>query len=238
MAKLGVNIDHIATLREVRKTRYPDPVEAAKIIENLGASSIVCHLREDRRHIQDNDIFHIKKVLNIPLNLEMAAREEIRTIALNVRPAIVTLVPERRQELTTEGGLNVIHDQTHLRKFIKPLREVGIHVSMFIEPDLDQIQASQDIGADVIEIHTGTYAQSLTRVDQERELDKIVQAAEYTYSCGLFIAAGHGLHYENTSVLKQKCPLIEEYNIGHAIIARAVFLGLERAVKDMKEIVR
>ena len=235
MPKLGVNIDHIATIRELRKTKYPDLLQAVKIIEEAGADSIVCHLREDRRHIQDHDVFILKKTLIIPLNLEMAATHEIQKIALLLKPATITLVPEKREELTTEGGLNVTKNRKFLQEFIKPFSEHGIRGSMFVEPDEEQIEVAHEIGAYSIEIHTGTYANSGDEQTRDAELHRIQRAVERAHSLGLFVACGHGLHYTNTELLRKACPTISEYNIGHSIVARAIIVGLSRAVGDMKE---
>ncbi len=235
MPQLGVNIDHIATIREVRKTDYPDLLHAVNIIEEAGADSIVCHLREDRRHIQDRDVCEIKKNLTIPLNLEMAATPAIQKIALLLKPTTITLVPEKREELTTEGGLNVLRNQKFLQEFIKPFSECDIRVSMFVEPDEGQIEASHACGVHAIEIHTGIYANSIHEKRRDLELSKIHNAVLVAQSLDLFVACGHGLHYTNTKLLREACPTISEYNIGHAIIANAIFVGLEKAVKDMKE---
>ncbi|HOL22105.1 MAG TPA: pyridoxine 5'-phosphate synthase [bacterium] len=235
--KLGVNIDHIATLRQARRGENPDPVYAACICELAGCDSIVCHLREDRRHIQDRDVYVLKKVVKTRLNLEMALSEEIIKIALDVKPHQVTLVPEKREELTTEGGLDVIKNFEKIKSSVRKFQDSGIKVSLFIEPDERQIQASKETGADFIEIHTGRYADARTEEDINRELDKIARATDYALSTGIRVNAGHGLDYHNTAPV---CRIkgIEELNIGYSIIGRAVFVGLERAVKEMLEIVR
>ena len=235
--KLGVNIDHIATLRQARRGENPDPVYAACICELAGCDSIVCHLREDRRHIQDRDVYVLKKVVKTRLNLEMALSEEIIKIALDVKPHQVTLVPEKREELTTEGGLDVIKNFEKIKSSVRKFQDSGIKVSLFIEPDERQIQASKETGADFIEIHTGRYAEARTEEDINRELDKIARATDYALSTGIRVNAGHGLDYHNTAPV---CRIkgIEELNIGYSIIGRAVFVGLERAVKEMLEIVR
>jgi pyridoxine 5-phosphate synthase len=233
--KLGINIDHIATLRQARKGETPDPVYAAVLCELAGCDSIVSHLREDRRHIQDRDIYLLKKTVKTRLNLEMALSEEIVEIALNVKPYQVTLVPEKRQELTTEGGLDVIKNFDRIKDNVKKFTKVGIKVSLFIEPDKKQIAAGKDTGAEFIEIHTGRYANAMTEKDVNYELDKIRKATEYALSIGIRVNAGHGLEYKNTPAI---CKIngIEELNIGYSIIGRAVFVGLERAVKEMLEI--
>lgn len=236
MSKLGVNVDHVATIRETRKIDYPDPVEAALISEKAGADSIVCHLREDRRHIQDKDLYKLKKRLKIKLNLEMAAREEIIAIALDVKPDQVTLVPEKRKELTTEGGLDVLSEEKALEKVLRRMANSGIEASLFIEPDRRQIKASAGIGCRMIELHTGSYANAKNKEGLKREFLNLKETAVFAKRLGLKVFAGHGLNYENTHILRE-IPEIEEYNIGHSIIARAIFVGLEKAVREMKELV-
>ncbi len=239
MRKLGVNVDHIATLRQARKGRFPDPVIAAGICEIAGCDSIVCHLREDRRHIQDRDVYLLKQTVK-RLNLEMALSDEIIEIALKVIPAQVTLVPEKRQELTTEGGLDVIRNESKLIEAIKAFHEKSIEVSLFIEPDFDQIEASKRVGADAIEIHTGKYAEYFEqdRCDLwQKELNRISKAAEFGNSTGFKVHAGHGLDYRNIFPVLE-IPQIEEFNIGYSIICKAVFTGLEAAVKEMVEIIK
>ncbi|MCX8082252.1 MAG: pyridoxine 5'-phosphate synthase [bacterium] len=235
--KLGVNIDHIATLRQARRGEKPEPVWAAVICELAGCDSIVCHLREDRRHIQERDVYLLKKVVKTRLNLEMALSEEIINIALDVKPHQVTLVPEKREELTTEGGLDVIKNFEKIKSSIKEFRKAGIKVSLFIEPEKKQILASKDTGADFIEIHTGRYAEATREEEIQMELEKIISATEYAISTGIRVNAGHGLDYHNTAAIC-KIKGIEELNIGYSIIGRAVFVGLERAVKEMLEIIR
>ncbi len=236
MPLLGVNVDHVATLREARKVNYPDPVQAAVICEQAGADSIVAHLREDRRHVKERDIFLIKEIINIKFNLEMAVEEEILRIALKLRPTQVTLVPEKRQELTTEGGLDVVRIKKTLPEFIKKLKEEGIIVSLFVDPVKEQIEASREVGADSIELHTGEYANSKGK-ERESELEKIREMAEYSHSLGLEVHAGHGLNYWNVQEIA-RISYLGELNIGHSIIARAVYVGLERAVKEMKELIK
>jgi len=230
--RLGVNIDHVATLRQQRRGRVPDPVEAAAICERSGASSIVCHLREDRRHIQDEDVRCLKRAIHVPLNLEMSIAEEIVRAALSVKPAQVTLVPERRQELTTEGGLDVVRLTRRLRPLVGKFQAAGIGVSLFVDPDAAQVDASRSAGARIIELHTGRYAEARTIANRRRELNALIRAAAQASSLGLAVAAGHGLDYDNIEPVRAIAP-IEEVNIGFSIISRAVFVGLEQAVEEM-----
>jgi len=232
MSRLGVNIDHVATVRQARGVMYPDPVTAAGIVELAGADGIVCHLREDRRHIQDRDLRLLREVIQTRLNLEMAATEEMIRIALETKPNIVTLVPEKREELTTEGGLNVIKSFQSLKKAIQRLQKGEIPVSLFVDPRKDQIKASEGVGADVVEIHTGHYCDAKTQSEADEELKKIFDAVGEASRCNLRIAAGHGLNYVNVSRIAE-IKEIEELNIGHSIIARAVLVGLDRAVREM-----
>ena len=236
MPKLGVNIDHIATLREARKTVEPDPVLAAKICERAGADSIVAHLREDRRHIQDEDIRLIKKSINIKFNMEMAAIPEIMQIVCSVRPDQATLVPEKRQEITTEGGLNIINNKFLLKDCISSLKKHSISVSLFIEPISEQIHASKEVGADAVELHTGKYANTKGE-EQKKELGKLIKSVRLACTLGLKVHAGHGLNYENVKPVAS-IPFVEELNIGHSIISRAVFVSLEEAVKEMLNLIR
>ena len=231
--ELGVNIDHVATIRQARGTPYPDPVEAAQIAEDAGADGITIHLREDRRHIQDRDLEILSRTVRGRLNLEMAASEEMLGIAEHWRPSHCCLVPERRAELTTEGGLNVLAQQAQLTDVRVRLAEAGVTLSLFINPDARQIDAAMAIGAPAIELHTGQYADALTPHDAERELKRIVEASEYAHSLGLRVNAGHGLHYGNVQAIARISPIVE-LNIGHAIVARALFVGLGNAVKEMK----
>lgn len=236
--RLGVNIDHIATLREARKGIEPDPIKGALIAIEAGADQITLHLREDRRHIQDEDLFRLKcelKDTNIPINLEMAPTLEMQNIALEVIPNNITLVPEKRQEITTEGGLDVLSMEEYLKEYIKPLQKNGITVSLFIDPDIKQIESAYRIGANAIEIHTGEYANAYGK-NIEKELNKIKKAAVYGREKNLKVYAGHGLNYQNVVEIA-KIKEIEELNIGHSIIANAIFLGLYEAVKKMKEII-
>jgi pyridoxine 5-phosphate synthase len=237
MSRLGVNIDHVATVRQARGVMYPDPVTAAGIVELAGADGIVCHLREDRRHIQDRDLRLLREVIQTRLNLEMAATEEMIRIALETKPNIVTLVPEKREELTTEGGLNVIKSFQPLKKAIQRLQKGEIPVSLFVDPRKDQIKASEGVGADVIEIHTGHYCDARTQSEADEELKKILDAVREASRCNLRIAAGHGLNYVNVRRIAE-IKEIEELNIGHSIIARAVLVGLDRAVREMIDLIR
>ena len=231
--ELGVNIDHVATLRQARGTVYPDPIEAARIAEEAGADLITLHLREDRRHIVDHDIEILRGRVQTRMNLEMAATDEMVKIACRVRPDDVCLVPERRAELTTEGGLNVAGQKAILTQVTLSLQKAGIRVSMFVDPDTLQIEASRDVGADAIEIHTGAYAEALSVTEEDREFERVGEAVTTGNKLALKVNAGHGLHYENVERIAS-IDGITELNIGHSIIARAVFLGLAGAVKEMK----
>ena len=237
MAKLGLNIDHVATVRQARGGAEPDPVAAAAIGELAGAEGITIHLREDRRHIQDRDLEILRRTVKTKLNLEMAATQEMVKIALKIKPDQVTLVPEKRQELTTEGGLDVIVNLKNICEVTKRLSACGICVSLFVDPDHGQIKAANKSGADYIEIHTGSYAESFGTPDMKHELDKINTAIKLATKVGLGINAGHGLNYVN---IKPVAALggIEEYNIGHSIISRAVLTGLDLAVRDMVELIK
>jgi pyridoxine 5-phosphate synthase len=232
MPRLGVNIDHVATVRQARGVAYPDPVTAAAVVELAGADGIVCHLREDRRHIQDRDLQLLREVIQTRLNLEMAATEEMVRIALAIKPDIVTLVPEKREELTTEGGLDVVKSFHSLKKSIHRLKKAGIPVSLFVDPKSDQIKASEGVGANTIEIHTGHYCEAKTLAYADEELKKILDAVGEATHRNLQIAAGHGLNYVNVKRIAE-IKEIEELNIGHSIIARAVLVGLDRAVREM-----
>lgn len=236
MAKLGVNIDHVATLRQARGTSYPDPVLASRLAQDAGADLITCHLREDRRHIQDRDVPRIREAVSIPLNLEMATTEEMLAFARALKPDKVTLVPERREELTTEGGLEIAAQAERLKGFVFSLREAGISVSLFIDPDERQTEASRAVGADEVEFHTGRYCDAAA-ANREGEFEAIRNAVTLAKKLGLSVAAGHGLNYENILPFR-KIPEIREYNIGHSIVAHAVIVGWERAVREMKELVR
>ena len=236
MAKLGVNIDHVATLRQARGGREPDPLGAAILVELAGADGVVVHLREDRRHIQDRDFILLKEIIQTKLNLEMAAEESVAKVALKVRPDLVTLVPERRQELTTEGGLAVTDHRDRLQVVIQLLHDSGIPVSLFIDPDLNQVRAAHKVKADGIELHTGRYANTRRVNEEQSEFENLSQAAKLGAKLGLGVSAGHGLNYQNVKRLTQISE-IAEFNIGHSIIARSVFVGLERAVREMKELI-
>ena len=236
MARLGVNIDHVATLREARKAKEPDPIAAAVLAELAGADGIVIHLREDRRHIQDRDLRVLRETIRTRLDLEMAATEEMARIALEVKPEMVTLVPERRQELTTEGGLNVVSYRDELQKVIDLLHEGEILVSLFIDPDQNQIKGAHKVSADLIEIHTGQYANSRGK-ERQTELHQIMEAAKLASKLGMGVNAGHGLDYTNVTPVSQ-IPEIEELNIGHSIISRAVLVGMQQAVREMKSLIR
>ena len=237
MAKLGVNVDHVATIRQARGGAEPDPVAAAAIAELAGADGITIHLREDRRHIQDRDLKLLRQTVKTRLNLEMAATDEMVGIALQTMPDMCTLVPEKRLELTTEGGLDVRCNMESLKSAIDRLRGGGIPVSLFIDADPDQIKAADKVGADYIEIHTGVFAEAADWKSEDRELVRIENAVKLAQKLGLGVNAGHGLNYAN---IKRMTTIrgIEEYNIGHSIIARAVMVGLERAVRDMVELLR
>ncbi len=237
MTRLGVNIDHVATVRQARGVTYPDPVAAASIVELAGADGIVCHLREDRRHIQDRDLRLLRETIQTHLNLEMAATEEMIEIALSIRPDIVTLVPEKREELTTEGGLDVIKNARSLKKAIQRLRKGHIPVSLFVDPDKEQIEAAEEVGAEAIEIHTGHYCEAKTSAQADKELKRILDAVGTASKGHLRIAAGHGLNYVNVRRIAE-IKEIEELNIGHSIIARAVLVGLDRAVREMIELIK
>ncbi|WAR45531.1 pyridoxine 5'-phosphate synthase [Methylomonas rapida] len=234
---LGVNIDHVATLRQARGTRYPEPVQAALIAEQAGADGITAHLREDRRHIQDRDIYLLREMLQTKLNLEMAVTETMIAVALAVKPHACCLVPERREELTTEGGLDVVAAPGRMRDACQTLAEAGIEVSLFIDPDFAQIDAAVKAGAPVVELHTGRYADAQTLQEQQQELLRIQHAAQYAHQAGLQVNAGHGLSLHNVEAIC-RLPQIVELNIGHSIIAQAVFSGLDQAVRDMKRIMR
>lgn len=232
---LGVNIDHIATLRNARGTAYPDPVQAAFIAEQAGADGITVHLREDRRHITDRDVRILRQTLDTRMNLEMAVTEEMLAIACETKPHFCCLVPEKRQEVTTEGGLDVAGQLDKMRDACKRLADVGILVSLFIDADFAQIKAAADVGAPYIEIHTGCYADAESDAEQAKELERIAKAATYAASLGLKVNAGHGLTYHNVKAIAA-LPEMHELNIGHAIIGRAVMSGLKEAVSEMKRL--
>lgn len=234
---LGVNIDHVATLRQVRGTLFPEPVHAALVAEQAGADGITAHLREDRRHIQDKDIFLLKDMLHTRLNLEMAVTDEMLDIAVRVRPHSCCLVPEKRQELTTEGGLDIVNNLPQLQRACSQLADAGIEVSLFIDPDLDQIDMAVKAGAPVIELHTGCYAEAQIPSARIKELERLQKAAFYANSAGLQVNAGHGLNYHNVEAVC-KIPEMVELNIGHSIIARAIFSGLDQSIRDLKQLMQ
>lgn len=232
--ELGVNIDHIATLRQARGTPYPDLLEAAFLVEEAGAEAITIHLREDRRHIQDQDVYDIREHCKGRMNLELAATDEMVNIACDVSPDDACIVPEKREELTTEGGLDVITYFDRVHRATQQLGKNGIRVSLFIEPDIEHIKRVPEIGAPVIELHTGTYANAKGDA-QKRELERIVKATEFAHAQGIQVNAGHGLDYKNTTAVAA-IPEIRELNIGHSIVSRAVFVGISRATRQMLEI--
>lgn len=236
MIKLAINVDHVATLRQARGNTEPDPVTAAALSELAGAVGIVVHLREDRRHMQDRDIHILRQTIQTKMNLEMAATEEIIQIALDTKPDMITLVPEKRKELTTEGGLDVVANKDSLQDCIRRMTEANIPVSLFIDPDSAQIQASKEIGATFIEIHTGRYADATSEEEEDLEFDLIANAAEEAYEAGLRVNAGHGLNYVNVSRIAA-LDTIEELSIGHSIMARAIFVGLTQAVQEMRALI-
>lgn len=238
MVKLGVNIDHVATIRQARRSTVPDPVTAAAICELAGANSITVHLREDRRHIQDRDVMILRETIKTKLNLEMAASKEIVEIAVKILPDYVCLVPEKRQELTTEGGLDAAGQKKELKEVIKKLKDNGIFVSLFIDPDENQIKAAHEIGADCVELHTGKYAQVYNHQQIEciNEFKRLEDAGSCARKLGLVLNAGHGLDYDNVAQVAG-IKEMNELNIGFSIIAKAVFVGLDRAVKEMKELI-
>lgn len=233
MTTLGVNIDHIATIRQARRGVEPDPVAAAAIAELAGADGITVHLREDRRHIQERDVRILRQTVRTHLNLEMAATPEMVEIALDIKPDYVTLVPEKRQEITTEGGLDAFGMGDRLVAIVQQLQSNGIPVSLFVDPDANQLKASAQTGTKFVELHTGTYANTTNEADRQRELEILTKGGEVAIALGLRLNAGHGLTYWNTRAIAQ-IPGMEELNIGHSIISRAVLVGLERAVQDMK----
>lgn len=234
---LGVNIDHVATLRNARGGVEPSPILAAEICENNGATSITTHLREDRRHIKDEDVRTLIKTLKTKLNLEMAVTDEMQQIALEISPNSVCLVPEKRQEVTTEGGLDVAGQLEKVTKFVKPLKEAGIIVSLFIDPDEAQIKAAAQTGAQFIELHTGQYSNAYGTENEEKEFKKLFNAAKMAESLGLRVNAGHGLNYENVHRMHE-IPNLYELNIGHSIISRAVFTGLAEATEKMRDLIK
>ncbi len=237
MARLAVNVDHVATVRQARGIREPDPVHAAAMAELAGAEGIICHLREDRRHINDRDVSLLRQTVKTKLNLEMAAVSEMVKIARRIKPDLVTLVPEKREELTTEGGLDVKSNPDHYRKVIEELKGKGIHLSLFLDPDPRQIEIGQQIGADIVEIHTGDYSEARNEGEVQKSFDRISKAVGIASDLGLGISAGHGLNYFNIKRFSS-LPKIEEYSIGHSIVTRAIFTGFERAVREMVDLVK
>ncbi len=237
MAGLAVNVDHVATLREARKANYPEPAAAAVAAETAGADGIVVHLRGDRRHIQERDVRLIKSIVKSKLILEMAATSEMLGIALDIRPHTVTLVPETREEVSTEGGLDLISHEAGVREIVSALQNTGIKVSIFIDPDLDQIKIAHKIDADMIEIHTGIFCDAVTEHDKEREFSKIVDAAKIAHKLKLNVNAGHGICYNTIKAFKG-LDEIDEFSIGHSIVARSVLTGMEQAVRDMLALIK
>jgi pyridoxine 5-phosphate synthase len=237
MANLGVNIDHVATLRQARFTPYPDVIEAAKICEEAGADGITVHLREDRRHIQDKDVYSLRKLVKTKLNLEMAATYKMVEFALRVVPDEVCLVPEKRRELTTEGGLDVWGQRRRLVGVVKRLRKKGILVSLFVDPEPRQVRAAKEVGADCVELHTGAYAEAKSKKSRLKELEKLKKTGGLAVELGLRLNAGHGLNYENVRPVAEILG-VEDLNIGHSIICRSVFVGLAQAVREMKRLVK
>ena len=237
MAKLNVNIDHVATLRQMRLGENPSPVDAAKTVERAGADGITVHLREDRRHINDKDVYNLKRIVKTKLNLEMGAVTGIIKVALKVKPDWATFVPEKRRELTTEGGLDVVKNKKKLVNVVKMFHNAGILVSFFVNPDIKQIKTTKELNADFVEIHTGTYADSTTNKKKDAEFEKIKKAAFYASSLKLGVNAGHGLDYDNVKRLVN-LKVVDEFSIGYSIISRAIFVGLKRAVEEMIELTK
>jgi len=237
MARLAVNVDHVATVRQARGISEPDPISAAAIAEWAGAEGIICHLREDRRHINDRDLRLLRETVKTKLNMEMAAVDEMIRIACDIKPDMATLVPEKRAELTTEGGLDVASNPAHYRSVIEQLREKDIQVSLFIDPEPTQIQTAQAVGADIVEIHTGHYAEALNERQAISRFERIITAVQTAIELGLGVSAGHGLNYVNVKRFGS-LPQIEEYSIGHSIVARAVLVGFDRAVREMIALVK
>jgi pyridoxine 5-phosphate synthase len=236
MVKLGINIDHVATLRQARGTRYPSPVQAALTAETAGADLITLHLREDRRHIQEEDVKVLRQLLQTRMNLEMALTDQMMEFVLQIRPDDACIVPERRSEITTEGGLNVVEHFTKIKEACKTLSAAGIQVSLFVDPDEKQIEAAKKAGASVIEIHTGQYADASSQNLLQQELKKVKSAVEYATKLGFKVNAGHGLNYYNVGPIAA-IPNISELNIGHAIVSHAIFVGWTNAIKEMKTLI-
>ena len=236
MIKLGVNIDHVATVRQARKTTEPDPVWAAAMAELGGADQITVHLREDRRHIQDRDLDLLVETVNVTLNLECACIDSMLDIACKKKPEQVCLVPEKREEVTTEGGLDVVGNRERVVDSIKRLHDAGIYVSLFVDPDKAQIEASKEMGAQAVELHTGTYANAKSAAERKKELDRIIEGGQVTTDCGLRFDAGHGLTYSNVLPIA-RIPDVAELNIGHSIVSRSIFVGFQAAVREMKDLI-
>ena len=237
MVGLAVNIDHIATIREARKASYPDPIAAALRAEMAGADGIVAHLREDRRHVNDRDVRLLREVIQTRFILEMAATDEMLAIALEVKPELVTLVPEKREEVTTEGGLDLVANREHIEKAVTRLQDGGIPVSIFIDADLDQIRMAREVGADFVEIHTGAFCDAETDDERQVEMERIKAAARLAHELELGVNAGHGINYDSVKAFKE-VPEIDEYSIGHSIVARAAMVGMDQAVRDMAQLVK
>jgi pyridoxine 5-phosphate synthase len=237
LARLAVNVDHVATVRQARGIDEPDPVLAAGIAELAGADGIICHLREDRRHINDRDLSLLRQTVRTKLNLEMAAVEEMVDIARHIKPDLVTLVPEKREELTTEGGLDVKSNPDLYKKVVEQLKESDIEVSFFIDPDASQIETAQQVGGDIVEIHTGHYSEARSEGDAQERFIRIAKATEAAEKLKLGISAGHGLNYVNVKRFNS-LPLIEEYSIGHSIVTRAIFVGFDQAVREMIALIK
>jgi pyridoxine 5-phosphate synthase len=238
MTELGVNVDHVATVREARGIDVPDPVKAAYFAEQSGADGITIHLRKDRRHIQERDVRLLKETVKSRLNLEMANTDEMRSLAREFKPRQITLVPEERDEVTTEGGLDVVGNREHIQRGIHELKDTIPTVSLFVDPDEDQLEASREVGADAVELHTGDYAETEYRSDERRDaLNRLERAAHHTESIGLTCFAGHGLNYRNVQPVAALKP-VEELNIGHALVSRALMVGFEKATRQMKELMR
>lgn len=235
LPRLGVNVDHVATLRQARRSTYPRPTGAAHLAELGGAAQITIHLREDRRHINDEDLALLRATVNCRLNLEMAATDEMLRIAFDAKPDMVTLVPERRQELTTEGGLDVASNKDHIKRFVTELQAAEIPVSLFVDPDLDQVQMSRRVGATAVELHTGRFCDASSATEREEERSRLVDAAKTAVRSKLRCYAGHGIHYQNVGDIAAIAE-IEELNIGHSIVARAVMVGMEAAVREMRDL--
>jgi len=233
MIKLFVNVDHVATVREARKTYEPDPLEAAIIAEKAGAYGITAHLREDRRHVQDNDIRRLKDIITTPLNLEMAAVDEMIEIAIATKPFQVSIVPENRQEITTEGGLNILEQEDHLIEVGHKMKKRGILFSLFVDPDVDQVKAAKRVKAESIELNTGPYSESSSIDTKSQHLEQLREAAVHAHELGLRVFAGHGLTIDNIPAIIRNVPWIEELNIGHHIVSRSIYVGMDQAVRDM-----